>query len=144
MKAYSAFRHPQLPLEKTVFVKEGFSWPAFLVPVIWLIVKRLWLSLAVYILALVALYAAARAGELGASSLAMMTFALNLILGFEANLMYRRALMRRGFTEEVPVFAADIEEAALKYFHAHASTSSAPSASDALDQFSAMPRSGSS
>jgi len=39
MKTYKVFRHPVLGYRA---VKVGFSWPGFLFPVIWLLVKKLW------------------------------------------------------------------------------------------------------
>ena len=30
------------------FVKEGFSWPAFFVPALWLIYHRMWIELVVF------------------------------------------------------------------------------------------------
>ena len=61
MKIFTAHRPPQASQEEAVFIKEGFSWPAFFFPVIWLVLKRLWLPLIIYLLAL-ALICALAAG----------------------------------------------------------------------------------
>src|SRR6185503_16111740 len=92
MKIFTAHRPPQASQEEAVFIKEGFSWPAFFFPVIWLVLKRLWFSLIIYLLA------------------------LNLLLGMEGNERRRRALARRGFIEEGPFVGEDLQEAELKYF----------------------------
>ena len=39
MKNFKVFRHPVLGYRA---VKVGFSWPGFLFPAIWLVVKKLW------------------------------------------------------------------------------------------------------
>jgi hypothetical protein len=117
MKLYTAHRPLGSSRDRTVFVKEGFSWPAFLFPLIWLIVKRLWLALALYILAVAAISAAATsAADLPSGPVIALILALNLILGFEANDLRRRALRRRGYSEEGPVLGENLLHAETKYF----------------------------
>jgi hypothetical protein len=41
MKTFKVFKHFDLGYQA---VKVGFSWPGFLFPVIWLLIKRLWLQ----------------------------------------------------------------------------------------------------
>ena len=49
MKTYYVYRHPTL--EYLDIVKIGFSWPAMLFTLPWMLVKRLWLHAVVYVLA---------------------------------------------------------------------------------------------
>jgi hypothetical protein len=116
MKLYTAHRPPHSSRDRAVFVKEGFSWPAFLFPLIWLIVKRLWLALALYVLAVAAISAAASAAGLPSGPILALILALNLILGFEANDLRRRALLRRGYSEEGPLLGENLLHAETKYF----------------------------
>jgi hypothetical protein len=143
MKVYTALRPPHVSPDKTLFIKEGFSWPGFLFAVIWLAFKRLWLALALYVLALVALTAAARAADFSVGSVIALGLALNLFVGFEANNLYRRALVRRGFAEEGPFLGEDVEEAELKYFQSPIyRQSSAPNPPEDASALEAVPRPG--
>ena len=139
MKVYTAHRLPHSSPDQVLFVKEGISWPAFLFPVIWFIIKRLWLPLALYVLAIALLSATASATGLAGGPVIAMALGLNLVLGFEANNLSRRALVRRGFTEEGPFIGKDAEEAELKYFRAQPVAQDSATASHEL--MTAMPRS---
>ena len=116
MKLFTAHQPPNTSRDRALFVKEGFSWPAFLFPLIWLLYQRLWLSFALYFLAVAAIGAAASAADLPGGPLAALILALNLILGFEANDLRRRALLRRGYREEGPVLADGRLHAETRYF----------------------------
>ena len=95
-----------------IFVKDGFSWPAFLVPFVWLIWHRLWRALGGYILAVAGLagvgYLAGLPEGLGTS----LGLLLNLYMGLEGNNLRRKALARRGYQEVADIVAGDGEEAA--------------------------------
>jgi Protein of unknown function (DUF2628) len=117
MKIFTAHRSPQASQEEAVFIKEGFSWPAFFFPVIWLVLKRLWFSLIIYLLALALICALASRLSFPDTSVFILVLALNLLLGMEGNERRRRALARRGFIEEGPFVGEDLQEAELKYFH---------------------------
>jgi uncharacterized protein DUF2628 len=137
MKVYTAHRSPNAPREHALFIKDGFSWPAFLFPVIWPIVKRLWLELALYVLAVAVISAIASATDLPGGSIFVILLGLNLILGFEANRLNRRALARRGFAEEGPFVGEDLEEAELKYFRSHLTPSDSAPATPSLHEIAA-------
>jgi hypothetical protein len=117
MKIFTAHRPPQAPHEDAVFIKEGFSWPAFFFSVIWLILKRLWFLLILYLLALALVFALAARLSLPDTPVLILILALNLLVGLEGNERRRRALARRGFIEEGPFVGEDLQEAELKYFH---------------------------
>jgi hypothetical protein len=81
--------------ERTVFVRDGFSWLAMLFPVLWLLFNGLWLLLLAFILVAVGL-------EFGLSLIGgpvpgLAGLALAVLFGFEANGLRRWALMRRGY-----------------------------------------------
>jgi hypothetical protein len=80
------------------FVKEGFSWPAFLVPVLWLIYCRMWIELVAFV-AILALAQLISGGgqEAGAQLGGWVTIAMSVILGFEGNDLRTAALERRGY-----------------------------------------------
>lgn len=142
MKVYTTHRSPNAPREHALFIKDGFSWPAFLFPVIWLIIKRLWLALALYILAVAVISVTASATDLSGASVFVILLGLNLILGFEANKLNRRALTRRGFAEEGPFVGEDLEEAELKYFQLQFAVQDSATTTPSL-KMAAMPGPGS-
>jgi hypothetical protein len=117
MKIFTAHRPPQASQEDAVFIKEGFSWPAFFFPVIWLVVKRLWLPLILYLLVVALVFALAARLSLSDTFVLIAALGLNLLLGMEGNERRRRAMARRGFIEEGPFVGKDVQEAELKYFH---------------------------
>jgi hypothetical protein len=117
MKIFTAHRPPQASQEEAVFIKEGFSWPAFFFPVIWLVLKRLWFPLILYLLALAVVFALAARLSLSDTFVFIAALAVNLLLGMEGNERRRRAMARRGFIEEGPLVGKDLQEAELKYFH---------------------------
>ncbi|TNF64650.1 MAG: DUF2628 domain-containing protein, partial [Rhodobacteraceae bacterium] len=98
-----------------IFVKDGFSWPAFLIPFFWLIWHRLWWGLAGYVIAVAGLagigYLAGFPDGLGTS----LGLLLNVYLGLEGNNLRRKALARRGYQEVADVVAGDSEEAAWRF-----------------------------
>src|SRR4029079_7708243 len=117
MKIFTAHRPPHISQEEAVFIKEGFSWPAFFFPVIWLVLKRLWLPLILYLLALALVFALAARLSLSLTFVFLAVLGINLLLGMEGNERRRRAMARRGFIEEGPFVGKDVQEAELRYFH---------------------------
>jgi hypothetical protein len=101
--------------DRLIFLRDGFSWGAFLIPVLWLLYRRLWIPLAFYALFLVALELAGRQfGPLAAGSLGLLGA---LFLGLEGAALRRWTLARHGFVELALVEAASREEAEIRYFH---------------------------
>ena len=104
--------------EDVILVKEGFSWPAFLVPLIWLIYKRMWIVLAFYLAATAALTLLGQIAVVPESALFVGSFALNLILGLEGNDLYRWTLARRRYREHAVVMGNSLVSAEQRYFGA--------------------------
>jgi hypothetical protein len=116
MKLYTAHRPPHAPRDRAFFIKDGFSWLAFLFPAVWLLVKRLWLAFACYVLAVAAIAAGTSAAGVTGAPVFALFLGLHLLIGFEASGLLRRALLRRGFTSEGPFLGDDIEQAEIRYF----------------------------
>lgn len=98
------------------FVREGFSWPAFLFPTLWALWHRLWiLAVALFAvqLALAMLVAAFAADPVSPTVLAV---ALQLLIGFFANDWRRNILTRRGMVETALVAAPDRMAAEHRFF----------------------------
>ncbi|MCV0394661.1 MAG: DUF2628 domain-containing protein [Rhizobiaceae bacterium] len=101
-------------VEGAVFIRDGFSFLAFLLPVIWLLARRLWLeALAALVLIVGAGIAAGWAG-LGQAA-PLLSLLVSLYFGLESNGLRIAALRRRGWSEWGPVEARDREEAELRY-----------------------------
>jgi hypothetical protein len=79
------------------FVKEGFSWPAFFVPVLWLIYCRMWIEFFLFIVIFGALQWALGLDKPGHDVFGWILVALFALFAFEANDLRGAALERRGY-----------------------------------------------
>jgi hypothetical protein len=112
-------RNPASSLEradKTIFIKDGFSWPGLIVPLPWLLIQRLWLGTLVYVLL------AAAAGAVGEymteKSGIMLALLANLYVALEGNDLRRRKLVRQGYAQAASVLAKTRDEAEAIFFAA--------------------------
>jgi hypothetical protein len=82
--------------EQLVFVRDGFQWFAAGLPAFWLLVKRMWLELIVFVCGagfLVWAFTALGAPNFGSALLIIA----QIVLGFEAGSLYGASLERRGY-----------------------------------------------
>ena len=105
--------------EGFAFVRDGFSWPAFLFAPLWMLRYRLWLALIVYLLVVFALGAATRALG-GGDWLMAISLLVSLLVGFEASTLRRYGLARRGWKTLGVVVGDDLEAAERRFFDAWA------------------------
>ncbi len=99
-----------------VFVKEGFSWGALLVPAIWLIYRRMWLELIAFI-ALLALLGWLFGGSgAGKTIFGWVALAITVLFAFEANDLRGAALERRGYRTAGLAAGSDRDSAELSFF----------------------------
>jgi len=105
--------------EQAVLVKEGFSWPAFLLAPAWLVFKRMWIVLTLFVAAALAIGALSYAGRISEDVATLLSIGLQLLLGFEGNDLYRWTLERRRYRERA-VVSADNAVAAERRFFAEA------------------------
>jgi hypothetical protein len=105
-------------LYRLVFVRDGFSWWAFLLTPLWMLRHRLWLALAIYLLLSAALDAALRA--LGASvfTLVLTGLLISLLAGLEASTLRRFKLARCDWRNIGVVSGDDLEDAERRFFDA--------------------------
>ncbi|HVX92166.1 MAG TPA: DUF2628 domain-containing protein [Xanthobacteraceae bacterium] len=124
MAVYSVFEPPltgeesRAGAERFVFVRDGFSWGAFLFGPLWILWRRLWLVLLGYVILVAALGIGLVA--LGASGglESAVGFILALLLGLEAASLRGWTLRRRGWREAGVVIADGIELAERRFFDA--------------------------
>ena len=101
-----------------MFVRDGFSMWAFLFAPLWMMWRRLWLVLLLYIVAMTALQAGLWA--LGASGAVKFTVGVlvGLLIGFEAPSLRRWTFARRNWIGHGVVVADDEESAERRFFDA--------------------------
>jgi hypothetical protein len=114
LKAHESAPDP----ERFVFVRDGFSFWAFLLAPLWLLRYRLWLAFTGYVIIVIALQIALR--WIGASpTVTVIVGALfSLLVGFEAATLRRFTLSRRGWRNVGLVVGDDIESAERRFFDA--------------------------
>lgn len=124
MAVFSVHESPDSPsgrlerAETLVFVRDGFSWAAALVPVPWLIVRGEWLLLVVYTVAVLVL-SAILVGLGAKADWVVLTFlALNVLFGFEAHELRRALLTYKGWREIGTVSGRTREECERRFFDA--------------------------
>jgi hypothetical protein len=103
-------------LEKAVILKDGFSFPAFLLTGVWLLYKRLWWPFALF----VAVWVAAAWGlpKLGLPqfAIAWVQVVIGLFLGHEGHALLERKLVNNGWTLEGVIEARDMDAAERRFF----------------------------
>jgi len=119
--------------ERFVFVKDGFSWPALFVPVLWMLWHRLWLALVYYVVFVLCL---AWTGRLAGDNVAILLAILfTLLFAAEANDIRRLALEGRNWDEVGSSFGKNLSEAEARFF------ADGPEKPDPRDRRAAMLRS---
>jgi hypothetical protein len=83
--------------EALVFVKDGFSWTAALFAPLWLLVHRLWWPLLGYAIISGAFQLPQLLFTFDQRWLGLAAFAVNVLIGFEADTLRRWGLERRGW-----------------------------------------------
>ena len=111
MKIYSVHELPGGSLDEAVFVKQGFSWPAFLFTFAWCLWQRLWVAAALILVLLTAIVTLFSDGAAAA-----LTLVVSLAMGCWANDLRRRALLAAGYRETQLVPGRNLEDAELRYF----------------------------
>ncbi|HVY59510.1 MAG TPA: DUF2628 domain-containing protein [Xanthobacteraceae bacterium] len=124
MAVYSVFEPPgdgangRAAPDRFVFVRDGFSWGAFLFGPLWMVWRRLWLVLLLYLIVVAVLGIALVAFRASAGAEAAVGIVLALLLGLEAATLRGWTLKRRGWTEAGIVIADGIEFAERRFFDA--------------------------
>jgi hypothetical protein len=121
---YSVYEPPKLApdlierADRLAFVKEGFSWPAFFVPLLWLIYYRMWIE---FIL-LLAVYAALQwvfgSEPQGQALATWASLGIGVLFAFEANDLRTLSLQRRGYRLAGVASGRDRTEVERSFFRA--------------------------
>jgi Protein of unknown function (DUF2628) len=102
--------------ERYVFVRDGFSFWAFVFGPLWMLRHRMWLVLLLYIVVSLALDAAIRFAGASAFIVGCVGFLLSLLIGLEASSLRRFTLQRRGWKYAGVVAGEDREAAERRFF----------------------------
>jgi Protein of unknown function (DUF2628) len=114
LKAHESVPNP----ERFVFVRDGFSFWAFLLAPLWMLRYRLWLAFIGYVIVAVALLLGLRLIGASATVTTIAVALLSLLVGFEAATLRRFTLSRRGWRNVGIVVGDDLESAERRFFDA--------------------------
>jgi hypothetical protein len=104
--------------ERFVFVREGFSFWAFIAAPLWMLWHRMWLVLLGYVLLAVILTSVLVVLGASATALVIVGFAIALLIGLEASTLRRFTLWRRGWRNVGIISGAGVEDAERRFFDA--------------------------
>jgi len=102
-----------------LFVREGFSWWAFVLTVLWTLYHRLWLASAAVAAAEISIYALAKSHFLGPVSIEVLMMAVHVTCGLWGNDWLRHKLSRGGYAIAGVVAAENLAHAQLRFIDRH-------------------------
>jgi hypothetical protein len=105
------------PPEKIVLLRDGFSLPATLFGPFWLAWNRAWLPAIGWAVLLAAIALAGHELGLPKRTMALVSLALSVVLGFEGVRLLAWSLARKGYSESGVVMGDDAEQAEEIFFH---------------------------
>jgi hypothetical protein len=106
--------------ERFAFVRDGFSFWAFLLAPLWMLRHRLWLVIVGYAVLVGGLAFGLHALHASGTVCGVVAFLLALLIGFEAGTLRRFTLGRRGWSNVGIVLGDDRETAERRFFDAWA------------------------
>ena len=116
LKRYESSAAP----ERFAFVRDGFSFWAFLLSPLWMLRHRLWLVLVGYVVLVAGLAIALQVLDASSTVKVVVGLLLALLVGFEAGTLRRFTLGRRGWSNVGIVLGEDRETAERRFFDAWA------------------------
>src|SRR5580704_17315410 len=102
--------------ERFAFVRDGFSWWAFLFAPLWMLRHRMWLVLIGYVVVVGLIEAPVPMSGAPALAASLIGILLALLVGLEAGTLRRFTLNRRGWKNLGVVSGADVEDAERRFF----------------------------
>jgi len=121
MRIYSVYLPPEedaaTRLEKAVFIKEGFSWPALFFSGLWCLFHGLWLVFIIYAGVMFLTVWAAQAMDISAQITPFIHTGIALLFAFEANALRERTMQRRGYELYCQVQGSEFLEAEAKFYN---------------------------
>jgi len=99
-------------------VRDGFSFWAFLLAPVWMLLRRLWLVLLGYLIVVAVLQFALSAMGASRTTMTLVGLLLSILVGLEAATLRRWTLGRRGWKNLGVVVADDLDSAERRFFDA--------------------------
>ncbi|MCA0400901.1 MAG: DUF2628 domain-containing protein [Proteobacteria bacterium] len=121
-------------LENTRFVRDGWSWQAFLFGPLWLIMKRHWVFGTITLIAQILLIAGIWQLPIPEAARLLVILALAILWGFEGASVRRFDLAQAGFSENGLILGSDEDHLEQRYFAVMAGKASAGPASSTPDE----------
>lgn len=106
---------------RAIFIRDGFSWGAFLVPALWLAYRRIWRWLLLYVLVQAGLIIGAMTIALNPGLSTVISLIVALFFGMSSREWWGAALERRGFEMAGIVQGATAEDAERRFFDSYRS-----------------------
>src|ERR1700730_18153848 len=113
--------------ERFVFVRDGFSWWAFLLAPLWMLWHRMWLGMIGYVVGAGAIEGPVRVCGAAGTPATLIGILLGLLVGLEAGTLRRFTLSRRGWKNLGVISGDDLEDAERRFFVAWLRRTSPPS-----------------
>jgi uncharacterized protein DUF2628 len=114
LRAADAFPDP----ERFVFVRDGFSFSAFLLAALWMFWHQMWLVLLLYVAVALGAETALYYAGVPAAIIGITGFMASLLLGIEAATLRRFTLARQGWKDVGIVSGHDQQDAEQRFFEA--------------------------
>jgi hypothetical protein len=102
--------------ERFIFVRDGFYFWAFVLAPLWLLLHRLWLAFAIYVIGYGLLGTGIALLRASANVQLLVGLLVALLVGFEASSIWRWTLTRRGWSTLGIVVGEDAEMAERRFF----------------------------
>lgn len=126
--------------ERMAFVKDGFSWPALFVPLLWLPWHRMWTVLLGWLAIIAAIVLAGRFVPAGDSYAGLAAIVFAVLFALEANALRRWSLGRKGWRFIGVAVGRDRDEAEYRFFTRWAADADHASSGPVPSRFAATPR----
>jgi Protein of unknown function (DUF2628) len=114
-------------VERFAFVRDGFSWWAFLFAPLWMLRHRMWLVLIGYVVIAGAIEVPVKLSGAPGFAASVIGLLLGLLVGLEAGTLRRFTLNRRGWKNLGVVSGDDLEDAERRFFDAWLQRTNSPS-----------------
>ena len=114
-------------VERFAFVRDGFSWWAFLFAPLWMLRHRMWLVLIGYVVVAAVIEIPVRLSGAPDFAASLIGILLGLLVGFEAGTLRRFTLNRGGWKNLGVVSGDDLEDAERRFFDAWLRRTNSPS-----------------
>jgi hypothetical protein len=126
MAVYTVYEPPlkadqlQPDPERFVFVRDGFSFWAFLLAPFWMLWRRLWIVFVLYLIVVAGLQIILTMVNASTTVMVIASVLLSLLVGLEAATLRRFTLARRRWTNVGIVVGDDLESAERRFYDAWA------------------------